>query len=150
MNYSNILVDQEKSILWIKLNRPNAMNALNQELITELIEALQKADQDETVDVIILKGEGRGFCAGMDLKTFPIGGGVLDDVIANYGPWQAIEEMSKPTIAAVHGAVITGGYVVAIACDIIIAAENATFADTHARWGLIPYGGETVWFSVIG
>ena len=92
--------------------------------------------------MIIIKGEGRGFCVGVDLKEYSLGGGVVEDIVATYGPWQTIEELNKPTIAAVHGYAITGGNILAIACDIVIASEDAKFADTHARWGLIPYGGE--------
>jgi enoyl-CoA hydratase/carnithine racemase len=142
MDFENLLVEKTNRIAWVKLNRPDKLNALNRQLIIELITALQTLDNDESVDVIIIKGEGRGFCAGMDLKEHPLGGGVVDDIVATYGPWQTIEELNKPTIAAVHGYAITGGNILAMACDIVIASEDAKFADTHARWGLIPYGGE--------
>jgi len=141
-NYKYLLVEKENHIAKVTFNRPSALNALNRGLITEIISATQQLEEDNSVWVAIFKGAGRAFCAGSDLKEASLGGGVLEDLIATYGPWQAIQEMSKPTIAAVHGYAITGGYLLAIACDIIIASEDAKFADTHARWGLIPYGGE--------
>ena len=143
VDFNQILVNKQNSIACIKLNRPDVLNALNPEMITELITALQCLEEDDSVNIVILSGAGRAFCAGMDLgEPSSLGKGVIKDIIATYGPWQAIEDMSKPTIAAVHGYAITGGYLLAIACDIVIASDDAQFADTHARLGLIPYGGE--------
>ncbi|MHB1420727.1 MAG: enoyl-CoA hydratase/isomerase family protein [Bacillota bacterium] len=143
MNFENLLLTKQEGIATMTLNRPQALNALTSELVQEIFAALEDVERDETINVVILKGAGRAFCTGMDLKHYALGAGVGKDQIASYGPWQAIEELSKPVIAAVHGYAITGGYLLAVACDIVIASEEAKFADTHAKWGLIPYGGET-------
>ncbi|MFC1859061.1 enoyl-CoA hydratase/isomerase family protein [Thermodesulfobacteriota bacterium] len=143
MDFQTLIIEKQNTIAWVTLNRPDVMNALNQQLVTEIISAVQSLEDDESVNVIVLKGAGRSFCAGADLKDESwLGKGVLKDRLATYGPWHALEEASKPTIAAVHGYAITGGYLLAAACDIVIASEDASFADTHSKWGLIPYGGE--------
>jgi enoyl-CoA hydratase/carnithine racemase len=142
MSYETLIVEKKGGIAKITLNRPQVMNALNEKLCYELMEALEEAQKDETVRVVVLRGAGRAFCAGADLKEYPLGGGRAKD-LGFCGLWETIENLEKPVIAAVHGYAITGGFMLAYCSDIVIATEDAQFADTHARWGLIPTGGET-------
>jgi enoyl-CoA hydratase/carnithine racemase len=143
MALESIIYKKEGGIATITLNRPEALNALSKKMVEELILTLVDIDYDDSVNVVVLKGAGRAFCAGMDLKDYPLGENITKNPVAAFGPWQAIEDLCKPVVAAVQGYAITGGYLLAISCDIIIASEEAKFADTHAKWGLVPYGGET-------
>lgn len=140
MDYENLILEKKQGIARITLNRPELLNAINNQLLRELISALEDIATDDSVGVVILKGAGRAFCAGADLKSmFDSGGeGERFSRIA-----EMIEVMDKPVIAAVHGFAITGGFLLAYSCDMVIATEDTVFADTHALWGLIPNGGES-------
>lgn len=142
MDFQYILVEKETGIAWIKLNRPSALNALNRGMVSELLAALDEAAGDPAVRVVILKGNGRAFCAGADLQEYPLGGGMAED-LGFCGLWEKIEYLEKPVIAAVHGYAITGGFLLSYCCDLVVAAESTKFGDTHAKFGLIPTGGET-------
>ncbi len=138
MSYKTILVEKKNGIAKIILNRPQTMNALTEEMLGELVTALEDADKDVNIGVVILSGAGRAFSAGRDLpgvlegREFPGG--------ARY--WK-LEEISKPVIAAVKGPCYTGSFELAMCADLIIASEDAVFCDTHARFGIIPGGGQT-------
>ena len=142
MNYETLILEKKAGVAKITLNRPQALNALNRQLISELLAALEEVQQDETVRVVVLKGAGRAFCSGVDLKEYPVGGGRTQDAGFS-GLWEKIEELTKPVIAAVHGYAVTGGFLLTYCSDMVIAAEGTRFGDTHARWGLIPTGGES-------
>lgn len=126
----------------ITLNRPEAMNALSAALRAELARAMQAADSDDAVRVIVLTGAGeRAFTAGLDLKELGSDTshlGAANAERAEENPVKAIEDCRKPVIGAINGVAITGGFEVALACDILIASSNARFADTHARVGILP------------
>ncbi len=140
MDYEDLILEKKQGIAWITLNRPEVLNAVDNQLLRELISTLEDVEEDDSVGVVILKGAGRAFCAGADLKSMfgSEGEGERFSRIA-----EMIEVMDKPVIAAVHGFAITGGFLLAYSSDMIIAAEDAVFADTHALWGLIPNGGES-------
>lgn len=110
--------------------------------MSELLVALDDAQKDDSVRVLVLRGAGRAFCAGADLKDYPLGGGKAED-LGFSEVFDRLEGIDKPVIAAIHGFAVTGGLLLVYCCDLIIATEDAQFADTHARWGLIPTGGET-------
>lgn len=135
-----VSVETADGVSVLTLNRPEAMNALSLDLRAALAEALRAAEADADVRVVVLTGAGRrAFCAGLDLKEFrgevrPIGGAVPTGA----DPVQALAAVTKPVIAAVNGVAITGGFELVLACDVIIASENARFADTHARVGVAP------------
>ncbi|MBA4763136.1 MAG: enoyl-CoA hydratase [Sphingomonas sp.] len=141
-----LLIDQRNGYAVITLNRPDALNALSQPLVARLAEALEMLETDSRVRGLIVTGSGRAFCAGMDIKELqdPNGplnrpGGLWADGLLN--PILRLRHFSKPTIAAVNGAAVTGGFELALACDLIVASSTARFADTHARVGIIPGGG---------
>ena len=139
MDYQDILYDVEQGIAKIVINRPDALNSLTPNLLSELHSAVEEAGKDNQVGVIVLTGAGRSFCAGVDLKALenPAGADVGDDLNNAARDLQcAIEDVPKPVIGMVNGFCLTGGLELALACDFIIAADEARFGDTHTRWGL--------------
>lgn len=143
---SPVLFDVRDRIATITLNRPEARNALNTEVLRALPARMREADERDDVDVVILTGTDPAFCAGLDLKA--LGAGDLigetvseDDPIGAMQPFAAI---SKPVIGAINGVAVTGGLELALRCDFLIASEHARFADTHARVGVMPGWGLTV------
>ncbi|HSW23572.1 MAG TPA: enoyl-CoA hydratase, partial [Burkholderiaceae bacterium] len=122
----------------LTLNRPQAMNALSRELLDELTRAIDAVAADPGVRVLILTGAGRAFCAGLDLKE--LGSGRTDigktTVTSRGDPVGALTRCRKPVIGAINGAAVTGGFELALACDVLLASTEARFADTHARVGL--------------
>ena len=137
-----VLREDENGVATLTMNRPEAMNALSIALRAELAAAIRAADADPAVKVIVLTGAGtRAFTAGLDLKE--LGGtpgalGAANPKSAENDPVLSMEACRKPIIGAVNGVAITGGFEVALACDVLIAATNARFADTHARVGILP------------
>ena len=139
---SMVILEKKGGIGTVTLNRPERLNALSRQLVAELLVALGDVARDDAVKVVVLRGAGRAFCAGVDLKEYSLGGGKTAD-LGFSGLWEAVDELPKPVIAAVHGYAVTGGFILVYCSDIVIATEDARFADSHARWGLIPSGGET-------
>ena len=133
--YATILLEKKGRIAKVTLNRPAALNAINQRMIGELAGVVDALERDGECDVVILTGAGRAFCAGRDIKEM---GQSLDQTNLLMATGDRIRLLDKPTIAAVNGYAVTGGFELALCCDIIIAAEEARFADTHARLGLVP------------
>jgi enoyl-CoA hydratase len=132
-----LLIDTTDRIRTLTLNRPQSRNALSSALRRQFFAALRDAEADDAVDVIILTGADPVFCAGLDLKE--LGDTTeLPDISPKWPP------MSKPVIGAINGAAVTGGLELALYCDILIASEQARFADTHARVGLLPTWGLSV------
>ncbi|MGH7864481.1 MAG: enoyl-CoA hydratase, partial [Candidatus Binataceae bacterium] len=134
---SIILVEKRDNIATVTLNRPEKLNAFNRELRAAFCRVMQELRTDPEAGVVIITGAGRAFCAGMDLRE--LGGGLREE--GNVTFISVIEELNAPVIAAVNGFAITGGFELALACDMIIASEDAQFADTHARVGVMPGGG---------
>jgi enoyl-CoA hydratase len=136
---STVLYEADGGIATITMNRPEARNALSMALQRDLSAALARADAEEDVRVVILTGAGVAFTAGVDLKEFGQTGGRDDDARADV--WEAMDACTKPIIGAVNGPAITGGFEVALACDVLIAGRSARFADTHGRVGVLPGAG---------
>ncbi|MCA2321595.1 enoyl-CoA hydratase [Mycobacterium intracellulare] len=132
-----LLIDTEERVRTLTLNRPQSRNALSSALRDRFFGALADAETDDDVDVVIVTGADPVFCAGLDLKELG-DSTALPDISPR---WPA---MTKPVIGAINGAAVTGGLELALYCDILIASENARFADTHARVGLLPTWGLSV------
>jgi len=133
------------AVATVTLNRPRARNAISSELLAALQAAMATADADGDVRAVVLTGADPAFCAGVDLKevgqqTSLLRGGAGDGS-GPHAPWPPI---SKPVIAAVNGAAVTGGLELVLNCDIVICSERAVFADTHARVGVLPGWGLSV------
>ncbi len=123
----------------LTLNRPEAMNALSRELRSTLARTVAELEADPEIRVLILTGAGeRAFTAGLDLKELGTGGATVGEAVEDEDPVRALGQFSGPIIGAINGVAITGGFEVALACDVLIASETARFADTHARVGVMP------------
>jgi enoyl-CoA hydratase len=123
----------------VTLNRPQQMNALNAELRAALAECFAALNDNREVRVAILTGAGeRAFCAGLDLKELGAGANIGATVADPNDPVSVLARFEKPIIAAINGVAITGGFELALACDVLIASTLARFADTHARVGILP------------
>ena len=143
MNYQNILVTKEGAIGIIQLNRPKLLNALNFELMTELVNALEELDREAAVKVMILTGGERAFAAGADLAEMSQATPVDLVLGRRFELWDRIRKISKPIIAAVSGYCLGGGNELAMNCDLIIASETATFGQPEVNVGIIPGAGGT-------
>jgi len=140
MSEDVVLVSRDGPVAIVTLNRPQAMNALSQALRRDLAKVFRELEADDDVRAIVLTGAGtRAFTAGLDLKELGQQGlGAANAEGPDDNPVKAIEQTGKPVIGAINGVAITGGFEVALACDVLIGSENARFADTHARVGIMP------------
>ncbi len=144
MTYEFILAQTRGKVGLITLNRPKQMNALNPKLMQELAEALYAFDADDTVGAIVLTGNEKAFAAGADIvamKDWDFIEVYRSDYITR--DWEHIRKIRKPVIAAVAGYALGGGNELAMACDIVIAAENAKFGQPEINLGIIPGAGGT-------
>jgi enoyl-CoA hydratase len=146
MEFRNLLYQKRDGIATITINRPKALNALNEETLPEFLSSLEDAEKDENVRVIVITGAGeKAFCAGLDLKTVKDISVIKAVETSRLGQklTLAIEELGKPVIAAINGYALGGGLELAMACDIRIASENARIGQTEVNVGLIPGWGGT-------
>lgn len=132
-----VLVEQRDATALVTLNRPDAMNALSRELMIELAATFRQLQKDDSVACVILTGSGRGFCAGLDLKQLSEQGLEGFELVGENDIESAILDFDRPIIGAINGVAATGGFELALFCDILIASSNAKFVDTHARVGLV-------------
>ncbi|MBC9246212.1 enoyl-CoA hydratase [Paracoccus sp. 11-3] len=138
MAYETIIVENEDDVALIRLNRPEALNALNSTLITELADALSEADNNDKVRCIVITGSEKAFAAGADIKEMAEKSFVdvyNEDLFG--AQVQVIERIRKPIIAAVSGYALGGGCELAMICDFIIAAENAKFGQPEVNLGVV-------------
>lgn len=145
MQYNNLSIGQEGGIFTLSINRPKALNALNQETLQELKAAIQHINDSREVKAVIITGEGeKAFVAGADIKEIAALNEVNARKFAEKGQeiFAMLEQCPKPVIAAVNGFALGGGCELAMACHIRLASENAKFGLPEVNLGLIPgYGG---------
>jgi len=143
MAYETLVFAKENNIATVTLNRPDRLNAINYQLAADLDSLLEEIEADPEARVVILTGAGRGFCAGADIKAIvdpkakplPIG--------RRYTFFNKLEDLSKPTIAAINGPCNGGGLEIALCCDFRIASAEATFGLGEVKLGVIPAAGGT-------
>lgn len=144
MAYNNIIVETHEAVGVIRLNRPEALNALCQELTEEMGEALDKFEADEKIGAVVLTGSAKAFAAGADIKEMKSKNYMdvyKEDFIT--ATWERVTTCRKPVIAAVAGYALGGGCELAMMCDFILAADNAQFGQPEIKLGTIPGAGGT-------
>ena len=138
---SVVLVERHDATAVVTMNRPEQRNALSRELRMRLVEAFGMLGKDPVVRVIVVTGAGKAFCAGLDLKELGqlgISAGGTGEDPDEVNVLKAMGAVAQPIIGAINGVAVTGGFEVALGCDLLIAATEARFADTHARVGILP------------
>ena len=142
----NILSQQTGGVLKLSLNRPDKFNSFNRAMALELQQWLDKAASNDTVRCVLLTGEGKAFCAGQDLSEAidPKGPGIKNIVEEHYNPIiLKIRNLEKPVVCAVNGVAAGAGANIALACDVVLAAESSSFIQAFSKIGLIPDSGGT-------
>lgn len=134
---------QEGATAWVTLDRPAAMNSLDRETIRQFRDCLIAWRNDADVRIVVVTGRGRAFCAGADLKEAPTPAepgkkDLLDEIVVLF---DLLRAYPKPVIAAVNGLALAGGLEIVLCCDLVIAADNASFGDAHSNFGVFPGGG---------
>ena len=141
---NTILVSREGAVGVVQLNRPAVLNALNEEVITELGAAMREFDDDESCRCIVLTGSDKAFAAGADIKEAFVGATPVSMLAQDLtSKWEVIRKTKKPIIAAVSGFALGGGCELAMICDIIVASETAKFGQPEINLGIIPGAGGT-------
>jgi 2-(1,2-epoxy-1,2-dihydrophenyl)acetyl-CoA isomerase len=141
-----VIVSKESGVATLKLNRPEVFNSFNQKMAFDLQKALDDCAADESIRCIVITGEGKAFCAGQDLyeATDPNGPELKSIVREHYNPIiERLRNIEKPIIAAVNGVAAGAGANIALACDIVLAKESASFIQAFSKIGLIPDSGGT-------
>ena len=156
MPYETVRTSAEGGVLWLSLNRPDKLNAFNEEMGSELLEALKDGEKAPEVRCVVLTGEGRAFSVGEDLNTNrammesgrPV---LLGEVLKRkYNPIvQKIRKMDKPVLAAINGITAGAGLGLALACDLRAASDKATFHESFIKAGLVPDSGTSFWLTRI-
>lgn len=141
MAFETILVETHGPVRLLRLNRPDALNALNVQLVAELNLALDAAEADAEIRCLVLTGSDKAFAAGADIKEMQ-SATYMDAYLGDFvGAWERVTRMRKPVIAAVSGFALGGGCELAMMCDFIIAADTARFGQPEIKLGIMPGAG---------
>ena len=141
MAYESMLFEKEDNIAILTFNRPDARNAVNNQVRAEFAAAIEEIEADDDIRVMILTGNGKAFASGVDIKEFNKTTPYRAHNLYRLG--ERVEKLPKPVIAAVNGFCLGGGNEIAMGCDIIIASEKAKFGQPEINIGIIPGGGAT-------
>lgn len=151
MAYEAILFEKKDRVAWITLNRPDKLNAINTSMGKDLERAFEEIEADDDVRAVVIKGAGKAFCVGADIREPMPEAGLYKKInvrrsISGRGFrfYTQIKELGKPVIAAIHGYCLGGGLELAMACDLRLAGQDAQIGDQHARIGLIGGAGSSV------
>ncbi|WP_433522909.1 enoyl-CoA hydratase [Nocardia pseudovaccinii] len=137
-DFETILLERKGRVGWITLNRPKALNALNAQVLDDVIAALDELEHDDAIGAIVITGSERAFAAGADIKEMQPKS-YMDMFMNDYfARWDRLAQFRKPTIAAVAGYALGGGCELAMICDILLAADNAKFGQPEIKLGVIP------------
>ena len=142
MSYENIIVEKSDEIITVSLNRPDALNALNDQLMDELLSEVDSYEKDDSLRCMILTGSEKAFAAGADIKQMQLKTYMdvyKEDFITKN--WERVSSCRKPIIAAVSGYALGGGCELAMMCDFILASENAKFGQPEINLGVSPGAG---------
>lgn len=146
--YKNIIFEVNEGVAWLKFNRPDQLNAMNSEMMGEIINALRRIDDADSAEIkiAVVTGTGKAFMAGADIKEYALqtDSQFNDFQKSGRGVYSLIEESSKPVIAAINGYAFGGGLEIALACDMIVAVEGAKMGLPEILLHLIPGGGGTI------
>ncbi|MEU1523341.1 enoyl-CoA hydratase [Nocardia rhamnosiphila] len=137
-DFETILLERKNGVALITLNRPKALNALNAQVLDDVIAALDEVERDDEIGAVVITGSDRAFAAGADIKEMQPKSYMdmfMDDYFAR---WERLAQFRKPTIAAVAGYALGGGCELAMICDILIAADTAKFGQPEIKLGVIP------------
>lgn len=143
MTYETITVEREDAVGVVTLNRPKVLNALNTQLMTELVDALGELDRDGDIRCIAIVGSDRAFAAGADIGEMAEAQPVELLFENRFARWDRIREVSKPIVAGVSGFCLGGGCELAMSCDIVVASETAQFGQPEINLGIMPGAGGT-------
>lgn len=142
-DYETITVERLGRVAWITLDRPEALNALNVQLMNELVDAATSLDADDAIGAIVVTGSEKAFAAGADIKEMASKSTAEMREANHFGPWLEFARVKKPVIAVVSGYALGGGFELALMCDVILAADTATFGFPEIGLGVIPGIGGT-------
>ncbi|MBI3859395.1 MAG: enoyl-CoA hydratase/isomerase family protein [Thaumarchaeota archaeon] len=156
MEYQTVKTQEKNGVQWITLNRPDKLNAFNEQMGGDLLEALKEGEKSASVRCIVITGEGRAFSVGEDLNTnrefYESGKPILlgETLKRKYNPIvQRVRKMDKPVLAAVNGVTAGAGLGLALACDLRAASDRATFHEAFIKVGLAPDSGTSFWLTRI-
>jgi len=147
MSEQVVVVELRNRSMWLRLNRPEAMNSLSPQVLSALRTALGQARHNDEVVSVVLTGTGRAFCAGADLKyvrSQANGGGTEEFLQGVLEIMDLLENFPKPVIASINGLALAGGLELVLCCDLVVAARSAKIGDAHGNYGLLPGGGSSV------
>ncbi len=154
MTYQTILTEQRGRVAIVTLNRPERLNALSMQLVHELYDAFERYNQDSSVGAIVLTGQGRAFCAGLDVQDWENPESPPNGEPMNYRSqlrWIEMMRESKPVVVAVNGLAVGGGVTLILSCDIRIASDKAKFGQPEVGLGIIPgFGGTQRMARIVG
>ena len=136
-----VQVERRENFAIVRLNRPDRLNALIPEMLAAFDRVMRDLDEDADVVSVILTGAGTAFCVGLDVAVLQETG---PEPFLPFNPARTISEWKGPVIAAINGFAVTGGFEITVACDIVLASDDAVFVDTHSRVGLLPGWGLSV------
>ncbi|MEB9897421.1 enoyl-CoA hydratase-related protein, partial [Bacillus cereus] len=140
---SYVTVSSDGAVGVLALNRPDVLNALNRELMEELVAELERMDRDEAVKAIVITGNDQAFAAGADIKEMADESAVSLLRKRQFDVWDRIGGIAKPIIAAVSGHVLGGGCELMMSCDLVVASDTARFGQPEIRLGVMPGAGGT-------